>query len=402
MARVMALAKVAQFTMAQEEAVSLQPLIFSTRSTATTNIQQQSLQQAENVTPSLTDVDSSCSAVSIVVNLPADAPVPVQWMVVRFLVSIECFGEATRLCDRLLSGTDVVILDAASTAFTANGTISVNDGGSSSSSDRRSNTVSTSWILAERAKCSLLQLIHKARHEILYKSGICPPLMSTTLRDLTLSEVEVSSVVRQLKASITSTTPTTTAATAATGAGAAGVMDVIVSEHSMILEIAAEVKYYMGLAMWLAGRNSRLRKDKNGCIAFLLESAKLDPSNGTPYSVIGHYYLLELQDRERAAKCYLKALMVDPLDKEAGLGLTVLYLQSGQVEKVKKIWADVMTLTSHAQWCFAVVGQYYLTEGSYESAIAPLQQAVDLWPSDDNSKWSLIAFNGGLIITVMM
>jgi tetratricopeptide (TPR) repeat protein len=319
-ARLAALARVSQYSIAIEESVNMFPAMFTPVATTVPK-----------------DPLDALLITAVATDLPSTASLPVKWMAVRFLSSVGMYEEVVRVCDSLLSSDNTI----------------------GSSADGQPATAQ-SWIIAEKGCALLQQLVSKVR-QAQKDSGVCLSLLSSSLRDVQLSETDLSAVIRLLRSALT------------TG-------------DDLVGEAGADVKLQMGLAMWLAGSESRLRKDKNGCIAFLLESAKLDPTGGGPYSFIGHYYYLELKDADRAAKCYLKALSVNPLDREAGLGLTTLYLETGQLEKAQKMWGDVTSLTSHAQWCFAVLGQYHVCAGNFEAAVPPLQHAVDLLSDDANSK----------------
>ncbi|CAM9160488.1 unnamed protein product, partial [Ectocarpus fasciculatus] len=105
--------------------------------------------------------------------------------------------------------------------------------------------------------------------------------------------------------------------------------------------------------------------------------AKVDANFGPMYSIMGHFYYLVVKDKGRATKCYLKALSIDPSDTEAGVSLCQLYLASGDIDKVVKLWDDICLLSSNAYWAHATRGRYMLCSDSYEEAAEHLQRALE-------------------------
>ena len=143
--------------------------------------------------------------------------------------------------------------------------------------------------------------------------------------------------------------------------------------------------------MFLAG--GRLRLDKAaGCSVHLLESVRLDPLTGQGYTLLGHYYscLLDITDdakeqsgvADRAMKCYMKGLGIDPLDAEAGWCLSEMLVQRGDVDRARKLWTDIASLTAHAHWCLFLTAQHHLFVECYEEAAKSLQKCLELRPND--------------------
>ena len=148
------------------------------------------------------------------------------------------------------------------------------------------------------------------------------------------------------------------------------------------------VEFRIGIAMWLGKQTYRI--DKTKCLAQLIKVAKLNNQFGGVYSFIGHYYFLVLKDTARAAKCYIKALAFDPMDAEAGVSLSQIYIEAGEVSKVKKLWSDVNILTvSHAYWCFSLSGQLNFCQQNYEECVGDFQKSLELWGRDVTAWHSL-------------
>jgi superkiller protein 3 len=52
----------------------------------------------------------------------------------------------------------------------------------------------------------------------------------------------------------------------------------------------------------------------------LLAAAKLNPNDGGPFRALGHHYA-RAGDAQRAARCFQRAVALDPDDAEAGVGV---------------------------------------------------------------------------------
>ena len=150
------------------------------------------------------------------------------------------------------------------------------------------------------------------------------------------------------------------------------------SKSSLHPSFAGEfIHFRIGIAMWLGPENYRL--DKSKCLACLVKAAKLSPEFGSIYSYIGHFYLVVLNDRARATKCYVKALTYDAMDAEAGISLSKIYIEAGELSKAQKLWNDANELTeNHAHWTHSLAGQANLSLGNYEEASKDFQKALEL------------------------
>jgi tetratricopeptide (TPR) repeat protein len=219
------------------------------------------------------------------------------------------------------------------------------------------NPIISSWIIYEKTNSELHQYLSNYMDNIA-RLGQCLPSNAYLHKNIILNESNMTLLIKSFQSSLK------------TG-------DAISSE------IEAEVRYRIGIALWLAG--GKLRKDKNGCIASLLASAKLDTNNSAVYSYIGHYYHIEQKDTARAIKCYLKALNCNPLDKESGISLSQLYISIGEDTKAVKLWNDIKIITSHAYWNLSLYGHYYLFKCDYENSVNLFQLALEIDETDSYS-----------------
>ena len=89
---------------------------------------------------------------------------------------------------------------------------------------------------------------------------------------------------------------------------------------------------------------------------------------------------------DRAVKCYLKALALNPLDQEAGVALSQIYIKSNDIPRALKLWSDMCTLTTYAHWCLSLKAQTMLALEDYTEAIRCFQLALELEP-DEAHNW---------------
>ena len=148
--------------------------------------------------------------------------------------------------------------------------------------------------------------------------------------------------------------------------------------------MAFQIHYRTGVVKWLSG--GAQRADKGESLSALLACAKLDPSYSPVYSFIGHYYSMVLRDQDRAVKCYVKALSMNPLDREAGLALSQLYIEGDDEKRALKLWTDVAVHTVVPFWSLCIKAHYHLCKEEYPEAVSGFQLALEVAP-DEGSCW---------------
>lgn len=52
------------------------------------------------------------------------------------------------------------------------------------------------------------------------------------------------------------------------------------------------------------------------------------------------------------------------------------------VEKAFALWEQMLSLSTHAFWCYPLLGQYYLCKGVFDKGEKPFQKALELHPLD--------------------
>lgn len=79
-----------------------------------------------------------------------------------------------------------------------------------------------------------------------------------------------------------------------------------------------------GLILWRRGEESEgdeAKRLKEKAADSFLASAKLNPNNGDAFRSLGLFYEQVAGDRQRAAKCYQRAVTLNPDDAEAGVSV---------------------------------------------------------------------------------
>lgn len=168
------------------------------------------------------------------------------------------------------------------------------------------------------------------------------------------------------------------------------IMGIVEKNHDIPPEELSDLHYRCGVLRWMMGGDRQVNaKAKNGAMTALMACAKINPSCGPMYSIMGHYYHCIAHDVARATKCYLKALSLDPSDAEAGVSLCLIYLAAGDIAKVTKLWDDICLMTSNAYWAHATRGRYLLSCGSLEGAVTFLQRALEKRSGNESSWFEL-------------
>lgn len=86
----------------------------------------------------------------------------------------------------------------------------------------------------------------------------------------------------------------------------------------------AETQLRLGKAYW--DLNDESRRDRSICLQYFLTSARANPESSEAFLLLGQYYSAIGQDRQRAERCYAKALQLDPDCVEAAVALSALWL----------------------------------------------------------------------------
>ncbi|ORZ39909.1 hypothetical protein BCR44DRAFT_28701 [Catenaria anguillulae PL171] len=115
----------------------------------------------------------------------------------------------------------------------------------------------------------------------------------------------------------------------------------------------------------------------------LLAAAQLSPT-GVPaiYTLLGRVFATHRRDPARAAKCWAKALALDPADDEAGVLLAEHHVrEASDWEKAEKVLAGVTKVKPRAHEAWKRLGLVRMAAEKWEAAVVALQFAVRTMPS---------------------
>jgi superkiller protein 3 len=142
----------------------------------------------------------------------------------------------------------------------------------------------------------------------------------------------------------------------------------------------------MGIAMLkLATQRSDPQLQRLALTA-LLRAAKLNASDGAVFAAIGQCYLAS--DRDRAQRCFEKALALDPLQAEAAHLLLELYKEKEDTASAKALLQRMASApgTQRIGWLWLSLGSLQLHSGEANAAVRSLQNALRA-QSDDARVW---------------
>ncbi|KAG9455553.1 hypothetical protein H6P81_000061 [Aristolochia fimbriata] len=140
-----------------------------------------------------------------------------------------------------------------------------------------------------------------------------------------------------------------------------------------------ENHFNLGLLLWEESDNSNQLKDK--AVEHFVVSARLNPNNGVAFRFLGHYYSRVSVDSQRAAKCYQRAVTINPDDYEAGEGLCDLLDVQGKQSLEVAICREASKKSPRAFWAFRRLGYMLVHQKKWSEAVQSLQYAIRGFPS---------------------
>jgi tetratricopeptide (TPR) repeat protein len=114
------------------------------------------------------------------------------------------------------------------------------------------------------------------------------------------------------------------------------------------------VRYRLARIQWEL--DEKYRSNKSYCHAHYVQAIKLNPHFSPSFTYLGHYYLNQESDYERASKCYSKAISINPIDNEAVLSLTGIWIQQGRVEEAKVLLEQFVSTSPRSIWAWKQLG----------------------------------------------
>ncbi|WOL13945.1 tetratricopeptide repeat protein SKI3 isoform X1 [Canna indica] len=144
--------------------------------------------------------------------------------------------------------------------------------------------------------------------------------------------------------------------------------------------------YNLGLYLWesseamgdCVGQSAQL---KERAAEHFMASAKLNPSNGAAFRFLGHYYSRVSVDAQRSAKCYQRAVTLDPFDSEAGEALCDMLDGDGKESLEIAVCKEASEKSPRAFWAFQRLGYLQVHQRKWSEAVPSLQHAIRGFPT---------------------
>ncbi|MQM18254.1 hypothetical protein Taro_051242 [Colocasia esculenta] len=139
--------------------------------------------------------------------------------------------------------------------------------------------------------------------------------------------------------------------------------------------------YAIGLYLWKRGEEEGSKELKERAVEHFVVSAKLNPSNAVAFRYLGHYYSRVSVDEQRATKCYLRTVNLNPEDSEAGESLCNLLDGGGKESLEISVCKEVSERSPKAFWALRRIGYLLVHQKKWSEAVQSLQQAIRGYPT---------------------
>jgi superkiller protein 3 len=139
------------------------------------------------------------------------------------------------------------------------------------------------------------------------------------------------------------------------------------------------VRYRIAVVYWEMGEP--YRSDKDYCHYSLVEAIKMNPHFSQSFTYLGHFYFRHESDLERAAKCYSKAVSINPTDQDAVQALVEIWISRERIQEAKDLLLQFSIVSPRSSWVWKQLGILFI-EAQPETAITQFQTSLRLQPND--------------------
>eukprot|EP00118_Oscarella_pearsei_P013030 m.100186 g.100186 ORF g.100186 m.100186 type:complete len:1137 (+) comp37085_c0_seq8:16-3426(+) len=141
--------------------------------------------------------------------------------------------------------------------------------------------------------------------------------------------------------------------------------------------------------LWLMGGSART--EGNQCFTHFLQAAKLNPYDSDVFLYLGHFYQNILKDQNKARRCYLKSINLNPTNIEAGRHLGDLCESVGNADEAVTVYKKITSNNSaeHAHWAWSRLGRHQLNKDQYDDAVVSFQSVTKADP-ENKEGWELL------------
>ncbi|CAA7408040.1 unnamed protein product [Spirodela intermedia] len=139
--------------------------------------------------------------------------------------------------------------------------------------------------------------------------------------------------------------------------------------------------FEIGRLLWKKGEEENSREMKEKAVESFVISARLNPNNSAAFRYLGHYYSQVTVDEQRASKCYLRAVNLNPEDFESGECLCDLLDGAGKESLEISVCREASERSPKAFWAFRRLGYLLVHQKKWSEAVQSLQQAIRGYPT---------------------
>ncbi|KAI3318067.1 tetratricopeptide-like protein [Xylariaceae sp. AK1471] len=165
--------------------------------------------------------------------------------------------------------------------------------------------------------------------------------------------------------------------------------------QSVSKDLLAQTQYRLGCCIWNIDPSNVARKSRNGAYAYFLDALKSNFSYAPAYSSLGVYYADYAKDKNRARRCFLKAVELSSAEVESAERLARSFADDSDWDRVELVAQRVVdsgrvkpppgSKKKGISWPFSALGVAELNKQDYAKAIVSFQHALRISPDDYHS-----------------
>ncbi|KAF4589274.1 Superkiller protein 3 [Ophiocordyceps camponoti-floridani] len=169
------------------------------------------------------------------------------------------------------------------------------------------------------------------------------------------------------------------------------------SQGGIAKEMLAETQYRVGCCIWNldTGRQSRKQKKGECAYAYWLAALGNNMKHAPSYTSLGLFYRDYAKDRNRARRCFQKALELSSAEVTSAQSLAQSFAEDADWERVELVARRVVdsgvvrpppgSKRKGISWPFSALGVAELNKRDFHKAIVSFQSALKLSPDDYHS-----------------
>ncbi|KAJ3576636.1 hypothetical protein NPX13_g3627 [Xylaria arbuscula] len=160
-------------------------------------------------------------------------------------------------------------------------------------------------------------------------------------------------------------------------------------------DLLAQTQYRLGCCIWNTDTSQTARKSRDGAYAYFIDALKSNFSYAPAYSSLGIYYADYAKDKNRARRCFLKAVELSSAEVESAERLARSFADDSDWDRVELVAQRVVdsgrvkpppgSKKKGISWPLSALGIAELNKQDYAKAIVSFQHALRISPNDYHS-----------------